>query len=87
MKDHKSYLQECSGVIVYYGKPNRPWLQSKVMDLLKAPGMGRVRSMETRQILAGKKDVLEDYSSLGEIAITREPDLSKATIQLLKNLK
>ncbi|MCK4745508.1 MAG: hypothetical protein KAT15_00655, partial [Bacteroidales bacterium] len=80
-------LQACDSAVVYYGNPNRPWLRSKVMDLLKAPGLGRVHSLEARQILAGKKDELEDYSLPGEINITREPDMSKAVSQLLKTLK
>ena len=57
------------------------------MDLLKAPGMGRAHSMETRQILVGGKDGLKDFQVPGEISITREEDLSKAVSQLLKNLK
>lgn len=87
LKDHKAFLQACSGAIVYYGNSNRPWLQSKVMDLLKAPGMGRTSILETRQILAGKEDALEDFSLPDGISITREPDISSAVKQLLKNLK
>ncbi len=87
LNDHKNYLQACYGAIVYYGQKNRAWLQSKVMDLLKAPGLGRSHSLETRQILTGKKDMLEDYVLPAEISITRDPDLPKAVNQLLKNLK
>ncbi len=87
LTDHKSYLQTCDSAVVYYGNPNRPWLQSKVMDLLKAPGLGRVHPLETRQILAAKKDELNDYPLPGEINITREPDITKAISKLLKTLK
>ncbi len=87
LDDHKKYLRECDGAIVYYGNPNRLWLQSKVMDLLKAPGLGRAQSLESRQILARGKDVLEDYFVPAEMLITREQDLSKAVTKLLKNLK
>lgn len=87
LNDHKKYLKECDSAIVYYSNPNRMWLRSKVMDLLKAPGLGRARSLETRLILARGKDVLEDYSLPAEMSITREQDLSKAVSQLLKNLK
>jgi len=87
LNDHKAFLQACVGAVVYYGNSNRPWLQSKVMDLLKAPGMGRTSILETRQILAGKEDVLEDFSLPDEISVTRESDITSAVNQLLKTLK
>ncbi|KKL11860.1 hypothetical protein LCGC14_2541540, partial [marine sediment metagenome] len=87
LNDHKSYLRSCDSALIYYGNPNRPWLRSKVMDLLKAPGLGRVQSLTARQILAGKKDELEDFSLPGEINITKETDMSKAVSQLLETLK
>ena len=87
LNDHKSYLRACDGAIIYYGNPNRPWLRSKVMDLLKAPGLGRAQSLTARRILTGKKDELEDFSLPGEITITKETDMSKAVSQLLKTLK
>jgi hypothetical protein len=87
LNDHKAFLQACDGAIVYYGNSNRPWLQSKVMDLLKAPGLGRTHSLESRQILAGRMDALEDFSMPDAISITREPDISRAVTQLMKNLK
>ena len=86
LNDHKAYLKECNAAVIYYGIPNRPWLQSKVMDLLKAPGLGRNRSLDARQILTGEQDTLEDFSLPSGISLIREPDLSKAANQLLKNL-
>jgi len=87
LKDHKRHLQECEGAIIYYGNSNRAWLNSKVMDLRKAPGMGRKHRLETKQVLAAKKDMLEDFNLPPDISIIREPDLSKAFDQLKKNLK
>jgi hypothetical protein len=87
LSDHKSYLKECDAAVIYYNTPNRPWLQSKVMDLLKAPGLGRDRSLSNMQVLAGKQDPLEDYSPPAGISVLREPDLSKASKQLLKNIR
>jgi hypothetical protein len=87
LSDHKSYLKDCDAAVIYYGTPNRPWLQSKVMDLLKAPGLGRDRILSTMQVLAGKQDPLEDYSPPAGISVLRETDLSKASKQLMKNLR
>ncbi len=87
LNDHKSYLQTCDAAVVYYGRQNRPWLHSKVMDLMKAPGFGRTHLLEKRQVLAGREDMLDDYALPSEISVIREPDLSRAVDQLLKNLK
>jgi hypothetical protein len=87
LNDHKQYLQECRGAIIYYGRPNRFWLLSKAMDLLKAPGMGRTTGLETRRVIAGKADSLEDYPLPEGISLMHEPDLSKAVANLLKTLK
>jgi hypothetical protein len=87
LKDHKRNLQECDGAVIYYGNPNRAWLHAKVMDLLKAPGLGRKHPLETRQVLATSNDTLEDYKLPGGLSISREQDLSKAVDQILKTLK
>lgn len=84
--DHKTYLRECHAALVYYRTPNRPWLRSKVMDLLKAPGLGRAYALESRMVVAGEKDTLEDYSMPGGISLIREEDTAKAVNQVLKNL-
>ena len=87
LKDHKRHLQECDGAIIYYGNSNRPWLTSKIMDLRKAPGMGRKHELESKQVLAARVDLLEDFILPPDISIIREPDLSKALDKLKKNLK
>lgn len=87
LNDHKQYLQSCDGAVIYYEKSNRPWLRSKVMDLLKAPGLGRIRSLESRQILAAGKDTLEDYPLPGRVTVIREQDPSNALSRIKENLK
>lgn len=87
LNDHKRYLQTSEGALVYYGRPNRPWLRSKVMDMLKAPGLGRTSAFHSMQVLAGKDDLLKDYSPPSGISVTREADLSKAIPQIVKILK
>ncbi len=86
LNDHKNSLRDCDGALIYYGHANRPWLRSKVLDLLKAPGMGRIHAFRCRQVLAGKKDLLEDYIPPVGISVIRETDIAKAIAQIVKNL-
>jgi hypothetical protein len=86
LNDHKHFLTECMGAVIYYGRPKRLWLRSKVMDLLKAPGLGRVHALQTRQVLAAQTDLLEDYSPPQGISVIREPDLSEALVRIVKNM-
>ena len=57
------------------------------MDLLKAPGFGRTKPLELRQLLAIGKDTLEDFRIPIEIHLERATDPGKAISALLKNLK
>jgi hypothetical protein len=86
LNHHKHFLRECAGAVIYYGRPKRQWLRSKVMDLLKAPGLGRDHALQTRQVLAAQTDLLEDYSPPQGISVIREPDLSEALVRIVKNM-
>jgi hypothetical protein len=41
IKDHQRNLTHCDGVIVYYSSKNEQWLNSKLSDIVKSPGIGR----------------------------------------------
>jgi hypothetical protein len=87
LKEHKRNLRNCDASVVYYGNRNRPWLRSKIMDLLKAPGFGRTKPLELRQVLVAGEDGLDDFSLPREIGREREKDPGKAAASLLKQLK
>ncbi len=42
-KLHESNLISAGAVIIYYGNTNKQWLQMKLLDLLKSPGLGRTK--------------------------------------------
>ena len=87
LNDHKQCLKECTGAVVYYGSPNQSWLGSKVLDLLKAPGLGRTSPLQTRLVVAAKKDLLEGYSPPEGITLIRDTSLSGVTSRILETLK
>ena len=38
---HRATLSACDGVVVYFGDVRRSWVETRLRDLLKAPGFGR----------------------------------------------
>ena len=87
LNEHKQCLKECRGAVVYCGRPDRPWLRSKVLDLLKAPGLGRAHPLHPRMVVTSKKDLLEDYLPPEGIALIREPDLRGVQARIMETLK
>ena len=45
--------------IIFYGKVNLQWVRMKLLDLLKAPGFGRVKPVLGRAIITGKGNKLD----------------------------
>ena len=39
--EHEATLQECDGVLIYYGAGSEGWLREKIRDLRKSRGLGR----------------------------------------------
>lgn len=65
-KDHLEKLKQLDLAIVYQEKVNTNWVRMKLLDLLKAPGLGRVKPIVGKAIIAGQgieltKDSFEDY--------------------------
>ena len=87
LRDHKKYLRSCDAVLIYYESQNRPWLRAKVMDLQKAPGYGRTKTLKGKHLLSAGKDKLDDFSIPGEISMEMETDQGKTLTILLKHLQ
>ncbi len=65
VKWHRENLVACDGVLIYYPKDNAPWINSKLVDIVKAPGYGRTKPFREKIILVSDK--FKD--SLNNIAI------------------
>jgi hypothetical protein len=51
---HFDHLRNCDAVLIYYGKASEQWVQMKVLDVLKAPGLGRSNPMVGKAVLHEK---------------------------------
>ena len=65
-KSHLEKLKQLDLAIVFQEKVNTNWVRMKLLDLLKAPGLGRTKPIVGKAIIAGKdielsKDSFEDY--------------------------
>lgn len=55
---HQENLRRCDASIIYYGDATAEWINTKLQDLLKAPGFGRDKPMEAKAVyFNGKKNV------------------------------
>jgi MinD-like ATPase involved in chromosome partitioning or flagellar assembly len=50
---HRESLLACDAALIYYGSANQLWLHSKLLDLRRAAGWGRVKSMPAAVYVAG----------------------------------
>lgn len=65
-KSHLEKLKHLDLAIVFQEKVNTNWVRMKLLDLLKAPGLGRVKPIVGKAIIAGhdvelNKDNFKDY--------------------------
>ncbi|MBX9853864.1 MAG: DUF4062 domain-containing protein [Cytophagaceae bacterium] len=66
---HFDNLRKCDVAMIYYGRINQQWVQMKVLDLLKAPGLGRTKGELTKVIFTEKNHKL-DAKKLGTQGIS-----------------
>jgi serine/threonine protein kinase len=49
---HRETLCACDAVVVYFGEVRRSWVETKLRDLLKAPGFGRATPFSVKAVYA-----------------------------------
>ncbi len=64
-KHHIDNLRTFDAAIIYKGKVNDQWVRMKVLDLLKAPGLGRNKPIKGKAVVmpAGSSINLETYKN------------------------
>ncbi len=87
-KSHLEKLKQLDLAIVFQEKVNTNWVRMKLLDLLKAPGLGRVKPIVGKAIFAGKgielsKDSFEDY----EVELINAKDKKNSEEDILKFIK
>lgn len=51
VKQHRENLVACDGVLIHYSGDNTSWINSKLVDIVKAPGYGRKKPFRKKIIL------------------------------------
>ncbi|UCG27353.1 MAG: hypothetical protein JSV24_10295 [Bacteroidales bacterium] len=75
---HRHCLANCTGVLIYYSGDNLPWMTSKIKDLLKAPGYGRIKPIKAKAVIL--RDGGEFASPLSDVdIIPLEKDIPEGT--------
>ncbi len=70
---HHHYLANCTGVLIHYPGGNVPWINSKMKDLLKAPGFGRTEPIKAMAVMVQNGDQFDSgISNLDIIPIQKE---------------
>lgn len=52
---HRRHLEHCDFAMVYFNKAKKTWLNTKLQDIIKAPGFGRAKPIERTIIVAGQE--------------------------------
>lgn len=55
---HQENLRRCDASLIYFEKSNEDWIKTKLQDLLKAPGFGRVKPFKARAVYLANKSKL-----------------------------
>ena len=71
-QDHEAILQDCDGVLIYYGAASEAWVREKIRDLRRARGLGRSRPFAIQSIYIGPEETEAKklYSNL-ELVVVR----------------
>jgi hypothetical protein len=52
-KVHRDKLARCDAAFIYFGNGTRAWVETKLMDLMQAPGYGREKEWLAKSIYIG----------------------------------
>jgi len=89
-KGHLEKLKHLDLAIVFQEKVNTNWVRMKLLDLLKAPGLGRVKPIVGKAILVGEgieltKDSFENYE-VDLIKFNGKKSTEDAVLKFIKGL-
>jgi len=89
-KNHLEKLKQLDLAIVFQEKVNTNWVRMKLLDLLKAPGLGRTKPIVGKAIIAAdglefKADSFKDYE-VEIIQSTNKKSTAEATLAFIKGL-
>ncbi len=87
-KSHLEKLKQLDLAIVFQEKVNTNWVRMKLLDLLKAPGLGRIKPIVGKAIIAGKDiELTKDNFEYYEVELIQSNGKSSSEDAILKFIK
>ncbi len=80
---HHKNLLSCDGTVIYYGDNDANWIKSKLLDRMKAMGLGRENTSNPTAIVVNDKKKIDDTLTIEKDALIliKEGDITKESIQ------
>ena len=47
---HQENLKRCDAAIIYFGNTSEAWIKTKLQDLMKSPGFGRIKKIQAKAV-------------------------------------
>ena len=47
---HQENLKRCDAAIIYFGNTSQAWIKTKLQDLMKSPGFGRIKKIQAKAV-------------------------------------
>lgn len=82
-QDHEATLQDCDGVLIYYGAASAAWVREKIRDLRHVRGLGRTRPFSIQGIYVGAQETEAKklYTNPEFIVVRNFAEFSPASLQ------
>ncbi len=87
---HRNKLIFCTSAIVYYGAGSRSWVETKLMDLIQAPGYGRTNPFAAKCVLVDEpvdRRKLRFRSHVAEVLNLTESNLETSLAEFVLKSK
>lgn len=63
---HVKYLNKCDATLIYFERASKNWLITKLQDILKSPGLGRIKPKGPNAVFITSETVKEELENLKE---------------------
>jgi hypothetical protein len=75
IKQHQKRIRECDATIILYEDENPSWLDSKIKDLVKAPGLGKnTPTVVNGLVNLGKSEINNKHLDQARMVLISNPD-------------
>lgn len=79
---HQENLRRCDASLIFYGNSSKEWIKTKLQDILKAPGFGRVKPMKASAVYLENKSTFDQNNiRSNEVMILGEGEFEPQSIE------